>query len=600
MTSTKRGAAIRDLFIMGAFVIGMFAIITYDNVSETIFELLQRRNENLADEFALTAIALVFALSVFSLRRWKELRLELVERTRTTEALAASESELRALFSGITDLIFVFDADGRYLRLAPTEPTHLYEPAAKVIGKTLHEVFPKEEADYFREHIRRALRDDRMHRVEYSLQIDGVASSFEGSVSPLSKDSVMWIARDITEQREAAQALIKTEERLQQSQKMEAMGTLAGGVAHDFNNLLTVILGNTEIAFEKLSIADPVRPRLAEVEKAARRAAVLTGQLLAFSRRQPIQRRTINLNDTISEIMKLVHRIIGADVEVRVTAGANLSPILADPAQIEQVIMNLAINARDAMPHGGQLSIETSSIVLDESNQSQHNYAKPGNYVRITVSDSGSGMNEETKARLFEPFFTTKDVGKGTGLGLSMVYGIVKQNEGHINVYSEPGHGTAFKIFLPSVESAIENDAAAVQPPFLGGKETVLVAEDEEPLRNLARDVLEGLGYTVLLAKDGQEAVEMYEDNRERIDVLLMDVVMPGIGGAEAYEQIRKLGGDVPLVFMTGYSPENVEDRFGKQVKSLAGKATVIQKPYSLDTLGRTIRERLDASLVMV
>src|SRR5258706_11861392 len=230
MTSTKHGAAIRDLFIMGAFAIFMFAIITYDNVSETVFDLLQRRNENLADEFALTAIALVFALIVFSLRRWKELRQELVQRTRTTEALEASESELRALFAGITDVIFVLDTEGRFLSLAPTDSTHLHGLAARMIGKDLHEVFPKEKADYFLENIRRALRDDRMHRLEYSLQIDGAETSFEGSISPLSKDSVMWIARDTTEQREAAQALIKTEDRLQQSQNMEAMGTLAGGV----------------------------------------------------------------------------------------------------------------------------------------------------------------------------------------------------------------------------------------------------------------------------------------------------------------------------------------------------------------------------------
>jgi PAS domain S-box-containing protein len=529
------------------------------------------------------------------------LRQELAERKRATQALEASESELRALFAGITDLIFVLDAEGRFLRLAPTDPNHLYKPAAKVIGRTVHEVFSKEQAAYFLGHIRGALRENRMHRVEYSMQIEGTEFWFEGSVSPMSRDSVVWIGRDITERKHAAQALIKNEERLQQSQKMEAIGTLAGGVAHDFNNLLTVILANTEIALGNLQPADFVGLRLVQVEKAAKRAAVLTRQLLAFSRRQQMERRTIDLNDTISEIMKLLHRIIGADVEVKVKVDPNLSAVFADPAQIEQVVMNLAVNARDAMPHGGQLNIETSNIVLDESYQRLYPYAQPGQYVQITVSDSGSGMDEKTKARLFEPFFTTKEVGRGTGLGLSMVYGIVKQHDGHVNVYSEVGHGTTFKIFLPIDERAVEKEAQAIQLPLLGGTETILVAEDEEDLRNLARDVLEGLGYTVLLARDGHEAVEMYAENPERIDMLLLDVVMPRLGGTVAHERMRQLGGDVPTIFMTGYSSETVQSRFVKQNKSLEeSEAVVIQKPYSVEALGRKIREVLDASLAKV
>lgn len=378
---------------------------------------------------------------------------------------------------------------------------------------------------------------------------------------------------------------------------MEAIGTLAGGLAHDFNNLLTAILGNTQLALRQLAPDDPLQLRLIDVEKAGNRAAVLTRQLLAFSRRQHLERRIINLNDTIAEIMKLLQRIIGEDVEVRVKAAPTLCPVFADPAQIEQVIMNLGVNARDAMPQGGQLTIETSNVELDESYRRKYPYIQCGKYVEIRVSDTGSGMDKETQAHIFEPFFTTKEVGRGTGLGLSMVYGIVKQHGGHINVYSEVGHGTTFKVFLPIADKAVEKETQAVQLPLLGGTETILVAEDEETLRNLARDVLEGMGYTVLLAKNGEDAVEMYEQNRARIDMLLLDVVMPRMGGWEAYERIRALGGDVPLIFMTGYSSETVQSRFVKQNKSMEELgAVVLQKPYNVEGLGRKIREVLDTA----
>jgi PAS domain S-box-containing protein len=400
---------------------------------------------------------------------------------------------------------------------------------------------------------------------------------------------------DVSEKRRAERALLESEQLLRHSQKMEAIGTLTGGVAHDFNNLLTAIIGNAQLALCKLETDDPLRTRLLEIEKASNRAAMLTRQLLAFSRRQHLERRTINLNDTISEISRLLQRIIGEDIEISVKSAPNLSQVFADPAQIEQVIMNLCVNARDAMPDGGKLVIETRNVELDESYCRQYTYAQPGKYIQIKITDNGVGMSEEIKTRIFDPFFTTKEVGKGTGLGLSIAYGIIKQHEGHINVYSKLGTGTTFKILLPVTEKSVEKQTTPSQFQLFGGNETILVAEDEESLQDLAKDVLSRLGYKVLVAGNGEEAIEIFEKNRDKIDLLLFDIVMPRMGGAEAYQRIKESGGRVPLILMTGYSTDTVNNKFFAQHGSTANfNEATIQKPYSLTELGNTVREVLD------
>lgn len=397
-------------------------------------------------------------------------------------------------------------------------------------------------------------------------------------------------------EKKANDALLDNERRLQQAQKMEAIGNLTGGVAHDFNNLLMSILGNTQLALRKIEPESPARHRILEIEKAAKKAAELTRKLLAYSRRQHLERRTIHLNQHTEEIMRLLERVIGENVEITVNFERDLPTVYADPAQIEQVVMNLSINARDAMPEGGHLIIETCSLELDQEYCTRFPYVQPGRYVRMKVSDTGTGMDAETIQHIFEPFYTTKDQGKGTGLGLSMVYGIVKQHDGHIHVESEVGKGTTFEMFLPVDERNVQADKIVPMKRVHRGTETILVAEDEVSLRTIAKDALESLGYTVLLAKDGDEAVELFRTNRDQIQLMLFDVIMPRMSGIRAYEQIHKLEPNVPLILMTGYSSETVQSRFIQSETSADDLgAAVIQKPFDLDILGQRVREVLDA-----
>ena len=408
------------------------------------------------------------------------------------------------------------------------------------------------------------------------------------------------IARELREaqsrvaRKAAEEALRQSEEQLRQAQKLEAVGRLAAGVAHDFNNILTVITGHSELLLRQLSAEDPRRKNAEQIEKSAYMAAALTRQLLTFSRKQVIEPRVLNLNAVIVTIEKMLRRLIGEDIEFRTLLDSAAAYIKADPGQIEQVIMNLAVNARDAMPSGGKLTITTANTTLDKNHLKNFPDLCAGDYVMIAIADTGTGMSEEVKAHLFEPFFTTKPPGKGTGLGLATCFGIVKQNTGLINVHSELGRGTTFNLYFPRVETALEPPPVRVIPTeAAGGSETVLLVEDEPVLRGLAVATLREKGYRVLEAVNGEEALRMARQHDGKIDLLLTDVVMPVMGGKEMADALRTSHPDTKVLFTSGYT----KDALGHEGVVRPG-IVFLQKPYMTAALTRKVREALDEGLI--
>jgi CheY-like chemotaxis protein len=381
----------------------------------------------------------------------------------------------------------------------------------------------------------------------------------------------------------------ESEEQLRQSQKLEAVGQLAGGVAHDFNNLLTVIGGYSSILLNKLPPDSAHRSSIEEIKKASNRASALTRQLLAFSRKQILQPKVLDLNQVVNDLEKMLRRLIGEDVDMATVTDPLLGKVKADPGQIEQVLLNLIVNARDAMSKGGKLTIETRNVTLSEESSQRH-AALPGRYVLLAVSDTGCGMDPKVQARVFEPFFTTKGSGKGTGLGLATVYGIVKQSGGNIWVYSEVGRGTTFKIHLPRVDEVSEDEEVMAAKAIPEGTETVLLVEDEDQVRAILTQILQRQGYQVLAASNGAEALAISRDLQCDIKLMITDVVMPQIGGRELAERVLRIRPSLPVLFMSGYTDDAIV-RHGL----LDEKLNFIQKPFDSSGVARKVREVLDA-----
>ncbi|MDH4231863.1 MAG: PAS domain S-box protein [Nitrospirota bacterium] len=507
--------------------------------------------------------------------------------------LLSSEKRFRTLVDQAVDAFFLFDPEGRIVDVNQRACDSLGYTRDELLSLSVKDIDAGEAAvrsdekawENLQPHV--PVTNETVHRRK-----DGSTLTVEvrlGIMEISGRLFIMGLARDISERRRSEEEKKKLEFQLQQAQKMEAIGHLAGGIAHDFNNMLTAIIGYGNLLNMKIGEKSPLKNYVEQILNSSEKSADLTRQLLAFSRNQIISPKQRDLNQLITGMEKLLNRIIGEDIELMTRLTDKALPVMVDTGQIEQVLMNLCTNARDAMPNGGCLSVVTKTVHLDEDYIAASGIEKAGIYALMSVSDSGKGMDETTRLRIFEPFFTTKEVGKGTGLGLAIVYGIIKQHGGHITVYSEPGKGTTFKIYLPLVEPVEEAEATAEMIVPKGGTETILVAEDNEDVRKLERKVLEGVGYTVIEAVDGEDAINKFEENKERIQLALLDVIMPKKSGKEVYDRIKKVKPGMKILFTSGYTSDVISTK-----GILEEKMSFISKPVSPNDLLVKIREILD------
>ena len=504
---------------------------------------------------------------------------------------ALSELELRnRAMEALTQGVVITDPrqpDNPIIYASPSFERMTGYTAQEVIGRNCRFLQGKDTDLITISKMYKAIKEEKNCVVEITnYRKDGTAFSNELSISPVFDDNgklthFVGVQTDVTERR-------KLEEMLRQSQKMEAIGHLASGIAHDFNNILTVINGYSQLLLGSPQIDVDSKKLIQIIKDAGERSAALTSKLLTFGRKQMMTPHVIDINDTINHMDEMLRRIIGEHVTLSLALGTGIDRVLVDPSQLDQIVLNLAVNARDAMPDGGKITIETANKAVDESYIKIHPYAKIGNYVMISVTDTGVGMTPEVRKHIFEPFFTTKDQSKGTGLGLSVVYGAVKQSEGFIEVYSEPDHGACFKIYLPSVEDKQVTDRSLHEGSIPKGTETVLLVEDEDALRELARHILDSYGYNVLVAANGEEALKIFNQQQDKIDLLLTDVVMPGMGGRKLSEQIAAARPTIKTIYMSGYTDDAIV-RHG----ILHDNVNFLQKPFSPQDLAHKVYEVL-------
>ena len=516
------------------------------------------------------------------------------ERARLAASVEASEEQMRLLLESTGEGIYGMDLEGRCTLVNRAAAEMFGYTQEEIIGRIVHDLihhhrrdgspYPVEECPIYR-----AMRNRSGVRVsdEVLWRKDGKSFAAEYSSFPIWKGEQIQGAvvtfQDVTQAKQL-------EDQFRQAQKMEAIGSLAGGIAHDFNNLLTIINGYSELIPSQLPANSPVRELVQQIGQAGERAASLTRQLLAFSRKQVLEPKVLNLNAIVTDTERMLRRLIGEDVDVSAILAPALGMVKADPGQIEQVLINLAVNARDAMPQGGKLTIETANVELAETYTQAHANVRPGRYVLLAVADTGTGMDEATKARIFEPFFTTKEPGKGTGLGLATVFGIVKQSEGHVAVYTEPGRGTTFKVYLPQVEERVSSSKSSPGLKLsVRGTETILLTEDEPALQAMARHVLALQGYTVLEASNGEKALRIAEEYQGTIHLLVTDVVMPVLSGRLLAERLTALRPGIKVLYLSGYTDDAVV-RHGV----LEAATAFLQKPFTPSSLAAKVRDVLD------